>query len=78
MNTIFTEIMTQAQLDTDKRIVVITGSGRGFCAISDTLQPTENDRHIPTWFPRSRETSGTRKSTVRPAPGVLAGVIRSI
>src|SRR5205823_8541628 len=41
-----TEIMTQAQLDTDTRVVVVTGSGRGFCAGDDIFNPTENDRHI--------------------------------
>ena len=47
-----TEIMTQAQLDTDTRVVVITGSGRGFCAGDDIFNPTENDRHIPTLVPQ--------------------------
>jgi 2-(1,2-epoxy-1,2-dihydrophenyl)acetyl-CoA isomerase len=47
-----TEIMTQAQLDIDTRVVVVTGSGRGFCAGDDIFNPTENDRHIPTLVPQ--------------------------
>ncbi len=45
------EIMVQAQLDTDTRVVVITATGRGFCAGDDVFNPTENDRHIPTLVP---------------------------
>ncbi len=47
-----TEIMSQAQLDADTRVVVITGSGRGFCAGDDIFNPTENDRHLPTLVPQ--------------------------
>jgi 2-(1,2-epoxy-1,2-dihydrophenyl)acetyl-CoA isomerase len=45
------EIMVQAQMDGDTRVVVITGTGRGFCAGDDVFAPTENDRHRPTLVP---------------------------
>jgi 2-(1,2-epoxy-1,2-dihydrophenyl)acetyl-CoA isomerase len=45
------EVMVQAQLDPDTRVVVFTGTGRGFCAGDDVFNPTEDDRHIPTLVP---------------------------
>ena len=69
-----TEIMTQAQLDTDTRVVVITGSGRGFCAGDDIFNPTENDRHIPTLVPQQvRNVRNSQVDQYALLRAVLAG-----
>lgn len=60
------EIMVQAQLDTDTRVVVITATGRGFCAGDDVFNPTENDRHIPTLVPE--QVRNVRNSQVDQYP----------
>jgi 2-(1,2-epoxy-1,2-dihydrophenyl)acetyl-CoA isomerase len=49
-----TEMLAQAQLDADTRIVVLTGTGRAFSAGDDVFNPTENDRHVPTLVPEPR------------------------
>ena len=70
-----TEIMTQAQLDTDTLVVVITGSGRGFCAGDDIFNPTANDRHIPTLVPQQvRNVRNSQVDQYALLLAVLAGV----
>jgi 2-(1,2-epoxy-1,2-dihydrophenyl)acetyl-CoA isomerase len=61
-----TEVMAQAQLDADTRVVVLTGTGRAFSAGDDVFYPTENDRHVPTLVPQQR--SNARNSQVDQYP----------
>jgi 2-(1,2-epoxy-1,2-dihydrophenyl)acetyl-CoA isomerase len=58
-----TEIFTSAQMDDDVRVVVITGSGRAFCAGDDmTGRPRDwagAEELMPTLAPGHRDAMGT-------------------
>ncbi len=60
------EIMTQVNTDDDTRVVVITGTGKGFCAGDDIFTPIGDDRHRPTLVPPQVRSS--RGAPVNQAP----------
>lgn len=60
------EIMTQVNTDDDTRVVVITGTGKGFCAGDDIFTTIDDERHLPTLVPAQVRSS--RGAPVNQAP----------
>ena len=80
-----TEALKQAEQDSSVRVVVITGSGRGFCAGQDlgdvqnrdgSTNFTEHLRH--TYIPLIQTIRGLKKPVITAVNGVAAGAGASL